>query len=190
MNLLNSWVAYKMTDLLTKSFSDWEACQMGIIDGDGKILMKPKTPAEKDAFGMFHKMVRKLKLIIQRLAGKTKAAAVLATLYLMKEAFLDRDSGGSSDPAVNYMINEIAKRDDDFREHVFSLMENKTSKLDVLEPGRYFLVGEEGEVRVVVESSIYKRGSIFGNPVFCADGEFFTRDMIRRVIPVKGEEHE
>lgn len=51
----------RMIRLLKKSWEEWTAYKLGIIDGQGEVLRLPKTDEEKAAYSPFHRSVRHLK---------------------------------------------------------------------------------------------------------------------------------
>ena len=83
-----SFVAYKVIQLLSKPFEDWDAYKLGIIDIDGNSLKKAKTSKEQAAWDMFQIMVRNLKQLLAKFPfGKTKVASFAAALWLIKENY-------------------------------------------------------------------------------------------------------
>ena len=75
--------------ILTTPFASTEAFKLGIIDEKGKILKKKsrlKTIAEKDAYTMMHRLVWKLKRLMEKVPfGKSRLASYAAALWLIKE---------------------------------------------------------------------------------------------------------
>jgi hypothetical protein len=58
--MVDLFLVYKFIRQLTKSFVNWDAYKEGIIDKDGKILIKRKdlkTQKEKSAFGVLELMI-------------------------------------------------------------------------------------------------------------------------------------
>lgn len=51
----------RMIRLLKKPFEDWTAYKLGIINGQGEVLRRPKTDEEKNAYTPFHASVRQIK---------------------------------------------------------------------------------------------------------------------------------
>jgi len=82
---VNTYLAYRLIKLLASPFSEWKAFKVGIIDDKGEILKRPILSQEKSAFGMFEKIILNIKKAMNKLVGNTKAAAVLSTLFLLKE---------------------------------------------------------------------------------------------------------
>lgn len=83
------YMTYKFLRILTQSFEDTDAFNLGIIDKDGNILRKRNTlrkPEEKKAYSIFHRLIWKLKRILGKLPlGKTRLASYAAALWFVKE---------------------------------------------------------------------------------------------------------
>ena len=86
---LNLYFIYKFLRILTTPFASTEAFKLGIIDEKGKILKKKsrlKTIEEKEAYTMMHRLVWKLKRLMEKVPfGKTRLASYAAALWLIKE---------------------------------------------------------------------------------------------------------
>ena len=86
---LNLYFIYKFLRILTTPFASTEAFKLGIIDEKGKILKKKsklKTIAEKEAYTMMHRLVWKLKRLMEKIPfGKSRLASYAAALWLIKE---------------------------------------------------------------------------------------------------------
>lgn len=86
---VDSVIAYRILRMLTTPFEDTEAYQLGIIDNKGKELKKMKslhTVKERDAYSILHRMVYRLKRIIQKVPIDNKKIVTLAAaLSLIKE---------------------------------------------------------------------------------------------------------
>ena len=86
---LNLYFIYKFLRILTTPFASTEAFKLGIIDEKGKILKKKsklKTIEEKEAYTMMHRLVWKLKRLMEKVPfGKSRLASYAAALWLIKE---------------------------------------------------------------------------------------------------------
>jgi len=121
MSVMSTYLAYKLIGLLSKPFTDWEAFELGLIDEDGKSIKKLVTTEEKKAFGIFEKMARNIKSLITKITGKSRAAAVLSTLYLMKEKTMTDEN---AEVLLDYLIKEYP----DIKEYVDELLKIEASK--------------------------------------------------------------
>jgi hypothetical protein len=82
------YVVYLILKKLVTPFKEWDAYKEGVIDERGKIILdkKERDRSQKDTLTEFDKLIRNLKLIIEKLPfGKTKLASFTAALLLLKE---------------------------------------------------------------------------------------------------------
>ena len=66
---LNVFFIYKFLRILTQPFNETDAFKLGIIDENGKILKKHnklKTTEEKDSYTLMHRLVWKLKRLMEK----------------------------------------------------------------------------------------------------------------------------
>jgi hypothetical protein len=86
--MVDLFLVYKFIRQLTKSFVNWDAYKEGIIDKDGKILIKRKdlkTQKEKSAFGVLELMILNIKNLLAKLPGNGKLGSYSAALWLIRE---------------------------------------------------------------------------------------------------------
>ena len=85
----NLYFIYKFIRILTTPFNKTDAFKLGIVDENGKILKKKaklKTDEEKEAYTMMHRLVWKLKRLMEKIPfGKSRLASYAAALWLIKE---------------------------------------------------------------------------------------------------------
>jgi hypothetical protein len=82
-------ITLRILRLLTTPFDQTEAYRLGIIDAKGRVLKKDRelnSVEERDAYSILHRMVYRLKRIIEKVPvqGK-KLASYAAALALIKE---------------------------------------------------------------------------------------------------------
>jgi len=86
---LNLFFIYKFLRILTTPWENTDAFKLGIIDDKGKILIKKaklKTIEEKESYTMMHRLVWKLKRLMEKVPfGKSRLASYAAALWLIKE---------------------------------------------------------------------------------------------------------
>ena len=91
---VNLYFIYKFLRILTTPWEKSEAFKLGIVDDNGKILKKKKTLKtieEKDAYTMMHRLVWKLKRLMEKVPfGKSRLASYAAALWLIKEGKFQR----------------------------------------------------------------------------------------------------
>ena len=108
MAVIDLLLVYSMIKRLATPFKEWPAYKLGIIDEDGNLL-KPrkdrKTIAEREAYGIYDNMIRKLKRLIEKIpGGKTRIASYAAALYLIKEG-VDADEEVLAEKLEHYMTD-------------------------------------------------------------------------------------
>ena len=86
---MNLYFIYKFLRILTTPWEKTDAFKLGVIDENGKILKKKgklKTTEEKESYTMMHRLVWKLKRLMEKVPfGKTRLASYAAALWLIKE---------------------------------------------------------------------------------------------------------
>jgi len=48
--VVDNLIAYRVLSMLVKNFEDTQAFKLGLIDKKGKMVKKPQTTAERDAY--------------------------------------------------------------------------------------------------------------------------------------------
>ena len=80
--------AFRFVRLLVQKWENTGAFKAGIIDKDGKNLIKSKDvpPKDKQFYTYFHRLVFNVKRLLGKVpGGKSTLASVAAALYLIKE---------------------------------------------------------------------------------------------------------
>jgi len=89
--IVDNLIAYKMLTMLITPFEETEAFKLGIIDKDGKNLIKSsklQTSEQKDSYSYLNRLVFNIKKIINRLpGGDTKLKNLVAAFWLVKESY-------------------------------------------------------------------------------------------------------
>ena len=91
----NLYFLYKFIRILTTPWEETDAYKLGIIDEDGKILIKKKKlkgSEQKEAYTMMHLFTWKIKRLLEKIPfGKSRVAKYAAALWFIKEgkAFTD-----------------------------------------------------------------------------------------------------
>ena len=87
--MVDLFLVYQFIRRLATPFEKWEAYKLGIIDKDGKVLIKRKnfsTRAQKKAWGIYDIMIANLKKLLAKVpGGSSKLASYAAALFLIKE---------------------------------------------------------------------------------------------------------
>jgi len=86
---MNLYFIYKFLRILTSPWESTDAFKLGIVDEKGKILKKHnklKTKEVKEAYTIMHRVVWKLKRLMEKIPfGKSRLASYAAALWLIKE---------------------------------------------------------------------------------------------------------
>lgn len=86
---VDSVIAYRILKMLTTPFEDTDAFRLGIIDAKGKELKKMaqlNTVEERDAYSILHRMIFRIKRIIEKVPVENKKlVSFAAALSLIKE---------------------------------------------------------------------------------------------------------
>ena len=184
--------AIRFLKLLVTPWDKTEAFKLGIVDEKGKTIKKGKdlkTPQEKAAYTIFHRLVFNLKRVIQKLPfGKTLVASYASALFLIRE------ETGMSDNQIKKTLEKFLEKpiEEEITENTWF-----QSTEDKLMPGTYVLVnnilspitGEEiafSNEKIIAEDFVYPSGSVFNiniykvkHPKTKQDIYISTRDITR-----------
>jgi hypothetical protein len=86
--LVDNLIAFRILTMLVTPFDQTKSYEMGIIDKSGNPLKKIKdmTWTEKDNYTMLHRLVFRIKKIMEKIPGVNTKIGTLATAYfLVKE---------------------------------------------------------------------------------------------------------
>lgn len=92
--LVDNLVAFRVLYMLVTPFTETAAYKLGIIDAEGNNLIKTsalKTSEQKDSYTYLHRLVFKLKKIINKVGGENRLKSLVAAMWLVKES-LESDS--------------------------------------------------------------------------------------------------
>jgi len=95
--VVDLFMVYQFIRRLATPFEKWDAYKEGIIDKDGKVLIKSKdlnTKKQRAAWRIFDRMIANLKKLLAKVpGGSSKLASYAAALFLIREykAFTDED---------------------------------------------------------------------------------------------------
>ena len=83
------YYSYRFLKIMVTKWKDQEAYKLGIIDDNGKNLIRHKdltTSEQRDAFTTFHRLVFNIKRILEKVPfGKSRIASYAAALFLLRE---------------------------------------------------------------------------------------------------------
>jgi hypothetical protein len=176
MSLVSYYISYKLIELLSTPFTDWDAYKEGIIDEKGDTIHQPILTDEKKSFGFFEKIVRKIKQLMEKAIGPSRAAAVLSTIYLIKE-----HNEETSKVVMNYCLKncsdlqEYLKYSNRLIEHFSNVVSENGHQ--IIKKGKYLLEGKE--IEISEDLTYFDR--FYGIPIF----EYKNKD--ERIIFTRGE---
>ena len=167
--------AFRFLKLLVSSWDKTDAYELGIIDDSGKILKKAKdrkTPQEKSAYTVFHRLVFNVKRLLNKLPfGQTKLASYASALFLIKE------NTGLTDDEIKEILDKVFEDIEDFTGGDISESASWFDKNNKLSPGTYTLIQDiaspnTGEVIASINTKVKAidfteaYGNIFGLNVY------------------------
>ena len=80
------YYTFRFLRQLVTPWKETKAFKLGLVDENGKVLRKARTPEEKDAYTLFFRLVYNLKRLLNKVPlGKTKLASYAAALWLIHE---------------------------------------------------------------------------------------------------------
>lgn len=80
------YYTFRFLKQLVTPWTDTKAFELGLVDENGRVVKKPVTPEEKDAYTLFFRLVYNIKRLLNKVpGGKTKLASYVAALWLIKE---------------------------------------------------------------------------------------------------------
>ena len=94
--------------MLVTPFEKTDAFKRGVIDKDGKLLVKVKdqTFEQKEAYDYLDRLVFNLKRLIAKVpGGKSTFASLVAALYLVREE--TKYTSSQVEERFNYILNKI-----------------------------------------------------------------------------------
>lgn len=89
--IIDNLIAYKILTMLITPFEETEAYKLGIIDKDGKNLIKTSkmdSSDQKESYSYLTRLVFNVKKIINRLpGGDSRLKNLVAALWMVKESY-------------------------------------------------------------------------------------------------------
>lgn len=111
MSTVDNLMAFKFLYLLVQPFDKTKAFKLGVIDADGKLLIKSKdqTKEQKEAYDYLDRLVFNLKRLIGKLpGGKTMLASFIAALYLVRE---EKMTNSQIEERFNDILSKITEQE-------------------------------------------------------------------------------
>lgn len=167
-SIVGNFVAYKVIQLMSQSFTDWEAFKTGVIDDKGNVIKKANTSTEKKSWDKFHIIIRNLKRLLAKLpGGSTKIASFAAAMWLIREEFTDKSAEYDKIIMEHFDIDS------------FYVVLNEEKKNDLLVSGLY-----EG----VYENMIFNiKEDLLPHTRYLGCNIFLVENHVKDIIPVTKE---
>ena len=132
--IVDLFLVYQFIRRLATPFTKWNAFTLGVIDKDGKVLIKKKDrdDKQKKAWGIFDIMVANLKKILAKVpGGSSTIASYAAALYLIKEwNHFSEDSLLTEDITEEQLEESLSIFNDRYVNYIL-IAENVNSKIDI-----------------------------------------------------------
>ena len=144
---IDLFVTYRFLRLLTTPFEKTDAYKLGIIDGKGNRIKKPKsdkpavelnTTEQRNSYTILHKLVFNIKKLFGKVPGlRTKTGTYAAALFLLKDTFKEHvdDPDMFEKEFVKYLKENNVEFDNEISENVIGFGE-------ILPKGEYVLVAD------------------------------------------------
>jgi hypothetical protein len=124
--LVDSVIAYRILRMLTTPFEETDAYKLGIIDNKGKELKSMSqlhTGDERNAYSILHRMVYRIKRIIEKVpVDNKKLATYAAALSLVKENYQN-----NCEP-IDLELQYLNRLNTDLTEEIIYVQENLNTK--------------------------------------------------------------
>ena len=84
---MDLYFVYKFAKFIAMKWEDWPAYKLGIIDGKGNVIKRKRSGiVERSNYTLFHRLLRKLKQLLEKVPGmKGKLGKAVAAYFLFKE---------------------------------------------------------------------------------------------------------
>ena len=93
---MDLYFVYKFAKFIAMDWEDWPAYQLGIIDEKGNVIKKKRQGMEERGnYTLFHRLLRKLKQLLEKVPGmKGKLGKAVAAYFLFKEGMEKHGANG------------------------------------------------------------------------------------------------
>ena len=132
--LVDLFLVYQFIRRLATSFESWAAYKTGVIDKNGKVLVKKndRTREQKESWKTFDIMIANLKKLLAKVpGGSSKLASYAAALYLIKEwNHFSKDSLLTEDITEQQLEESLVLFNERYSYYI-NLSENVNSKVNI-----------------------------------------------------------
>lgn len=132
--IVDLFLVYQFIRRLATPFESWDAHKQGVIDKDGKILVKKsdRTQEQRKSWGTFDVMVANLKKLLAKVpGGSSKIASYAAALYLIREwNHFSADSLLTEDVTEEQLSESLSIFNDRYVDYIL-FAENVNKKINI-----------------------------------------------------------
>lgn len=132
--IVDLFLVYQFIRRLATPFESWDAHKQGVIDKDGKILVKKsdRTQEQRKSWGTFDVMVANLKKLLAKVpGGSSKIASYAAALYLIREwNHFSADSLLTEDVTTEQLSESLSIFNDRYVDYIL-FAENVNKKINI-----------------------------------------------------------
>lgn len=177
------YYTFRFLRQLVTPWNETKAFKLGLVDENGKVLRKAKTPEEKDAYTLFFRLVYNIKRLLNKVPfGKTKLASYAAALWLIKE------NTNMSEEAVVEGFKAYLEEQGVELDNTLSESKSWMTKGDNLLPGKYKLA-EHVVSPVTGELVAFKGSMILVNEASCVPQAKLDTTNIYSVYHTSTKQH-
>lgn len=107
--VLDLFLIYQFLRRLVTPFEKWDAYKKGVIDKDGKVIVKKneRSQQQREVWGYYDRLLANLKKLLGKIpGGKTRLASFAAALLLLKESNIDPDDVEYLEERLRHYLEE------------------------------------------------------------------------------------
>ena len=139
--VVDLFLVYQFVRRLATPFEKWDAYKEGIIDKNGKVLIKSKnftTKKQRAAWRIFDRMIANLKKLLAKVpGGSSKLASYAAALFLIKEYKAFTDESMLNEDITDEKLDESIQLFSSRYNHYTTLAENVNRKNEAFGRARF-----------------------------------------------------
>lgn len=139
--VVDLFLVYQFIRRLATPFEKWDAYKEGIIDKDGKVLIKSKdfkTKKQRAAWRIFDRMIANLKKLLAKVpGGSSKLASYAAALFLIREYKTFTDEDMLNEDITEDQLNESIELFSSSYNYYTTLAENVNRKNEAFGRARF-----------------------------------------------------
>jgi hypothetical protein len=112
---MDLYFVYKFAKFIAMEWTDWPAYKLGIIDDEGNVIKRKREGMEERAnYTLFHRLLRKLKQLLERVPGmKGKLGKAVAAYFLFKEGMEKHGADGKllDEGFIDYLNDNMTMKE-------------------------------------------------------------------------------